>query len=136
MKHISLYGDESIKNNIVCYAVCGLATELIPTLEEIIKSIKREFEIEDKIILHCKDLFHGSKRDKIIPHLSQIDVENMYLKIANKIKTCILICSFFDKRFSPTYQFSASKHNDKITKLQSLFGGMSVGLINVLINMY
>lgn len=114
MKHISFYGDESINNNIACYAVCGLATELVATLEEIIKSIKKEFGIDDKIILHCKSLFHGSGREKITPHLKREDIKNMYLKIANKVKTCIFMCSFFDKRFAPSQQFLA--YNNKITK--------------------
>jgi hypothetical protein len=57
--HISLYRDESVNNNIVCYAICAIPTKLIEPAEKILKDLKKDFNIPENYFLHCKELFNS-----------------------------------------------------------------------------
>lgn len=98
MEHLSIYGDESVNNNIVCYAICVFPQGIVKIGENLIKLIKNEFDIPEDYFLHCKELFHGCERGKLDFDIQLEDVKNLYRKIAYEFKAVNMICCYADKR--------------------------------------
>ena len=96
--HISLYGDESVNNNIVCYAICVIPTKLIEPAEKILKELKKDFNIPENYFLHCKELFNGHERERLDFNISLENIKNLYTTIASKFKTADMMCCYVDKR--------------------------------------
>lgn len=96
--HTSLYGDESVNNNIVCYAICAIPTNLVKPAENILKDLKKKFNIPEKYFLHCKELFNGHERERLDFNINLENIRNLYMEIAYKFKTADMICCYVDKR--------------------------------------
>ena len=99
--HVSIYGDDSINNNIVCYAIFILPTKLIPSLEEFILAVKKKVGIPEKYRLHCRELFHPHQREKLPFTITEEKVYQLYNHIAKSIESIDIICSYADKRSFP-----------------------------------
>jgi hypothetical protein len=97
-KHISIYGDESVNNNIACYGICVFPADLIKAAESIINSIKAEFKVPLDYFLHCNILLNYHEIQKLDFDINLKDAENLYRKIANKFKTVDMLCCYVDKR--------------------------------------
>jgi hypothetical protein len=96
--HITVYGDESVNNNIVCYAICIIPTNLVESAENILKDLKKQFNIPENYFLHCKELFNGHERERLDFNISLENIRNLYTEIASKFKTANMICCYVDKR--------------------------------------
>ena len=80
---IDIYGDESAASDVTVYGILAGRTEANNNLEEYIESEKKRLKIPIKENLHCKILFHSSKRKKSnFSHLSINDVIGLYRNIA------------------------------------------------------
>jgi hypothetical protein len=96
--NISIYGDESVNNNIVCYAICIIPTDLVEKAEILIRDIKNQFNITQDYFLHCKELFNGDERKNLNFNIDLKTVENFLNKVACKFRTADMIVCYADKR--------------------------------------
>lgn len=58
------YGDDSINNDIIAYAIVGIKNDQIEAFISNYKKLKRNFDLEEDTVLHCRELFNGSRRSK------------------------------------------------------------------------
>ena len=75
--HITVYGDESVNNNIACYAICIIPTNLVESAENILKDLKKQFNIPENYFLHCKELFNGHERERLDFNISLENIRNL-----------------------------------------------------------
>lgn len=119
--HISLYGDESVNNNIVCYAIYAIPTNLVEPAENILKDIKKKFNIPQNYFLHCKELFNGHERERLDFNINLENIRNLYVEIAHKFKTADTICCYIDKREIKNEK-EVIDFGDGVTKTELYFG--------------
>ncbi len=96
--HITIFGDESVNNNIVCYSVIVFKTEMLLLAENILEKIKDEFGVPKNYFLHAKELFNGHERSKLEFTIDIEKIKNLYLKIANEFQSADKLCCYVDKR--------------------------------------
>ena len=96
--HITIFGDESVNNNIVCYSVIVFKTEMLLLAENILEKIKDEFGVPKNYFLHAKELFNGNERSKLEFKIDIEKIKNLYLKIALEFQSADKLCCYVDKR--------------------------------------
>lgn len=79
------FGDDSINDGLIAYIIIGIQEEKINEFIGYYGNLKQKFNLEKNYVLHCKDLFHISKRtnNKQISHLNYYDVKKLCNYIVN-----------------------------------------------------
>jgi len=111
--HITIFGDESVNNNIVCYSVIVFKTEMLLLAENILEKIKDEFGVPKNYFLHAKELFNGHERSKLEFTIDIEKIKNLYLKIANEFQSADKLCCYADKRMIKKNETINWDHNNR-----------------------
>lgn len=108
------YGDESIGDDVLIYAIAITLENHHEAAEEFLSKIKRDRGVAETERLHCRVLFAGNARAKSAwAHLSLTDVFDMYLEVVDGLRAIgvcfaivVAVRSAFPKSFSMHPPFS------------------------------
>ncbi len=77
------YGDDSINNDIIAYAIIGIKNDRVDKFINDYNELKKNYNLEKDTVLHCRELFHSSKRSKNyqLSKLTYDEVSQMCIEI-------------------------------------------------------
>lgn len=131
------FGDDSVKNNILVYALAILHRSKISLAEQLVNNLKEEYKIPPEINLHCRILFHDdARRKKGLSHLTTASVKKLIEKLIYELNLMDVLCRVVTaiKPISATLNVLSKSHEtfpELNTNSKNLLGLLSMVCYNI-----
>lgn len=100
------YGDDSQHENTLAFALVILPRPRVPTVQQRIEEIKRDFKFPPGVPLHCRQLMHPVQRQKVgLDHLNEEGVRSVIGAVLGEFNSNLIavrygVAGFADMRDS------------------------------------